>query len=153
MAAKSSQGVLILHLFLYLLETLAASVRATNSVNEVVELANSTMLTPHLKPSLKSGLGKVTFKLRDLAAQCSLDNKVGGVACTAYSVNQVEFDVIIGFVGLIRKLLVVISGVVADKAIVCVSKSYFRTTLSTTEACARPIRSPKRLRKGTSTSC
>jgi hypothetical protein len=55
---------------------------ATNSVDEVVKLANYTLLTPQIKLLSRGGVGEGFFELGDLAEQRCLDDEINNVACT-----------------------------------------------------------------------
>ena len=90
---------------------------ATNSINEVVKLANYTLLTPQIKLLFRGGVGESFFELGDLAEQRCLDDEVNNVACTAYAVLLARDEMIGVFVDSFDKFVVVVSRIIAYKTV------------------------------------
>jgi hypothetical protein len=98
-------------------KTLTTFIGATNSINEVVKLANYTLLTPQIKLLFRGSVGEGFFELRDLAEQRCLNDKVNNVACTAYAVLLAKDEIIRVFVNSLDKFVVVVSCIIAYKTV------------------------------------
>ena len=90
---------------------------AINSINKVVKLANYTLLMLQIKLLFRGSISKGFFKLRDLAKQRCLNNKVNNVACTVYAVLLAKDKITRVFVNSLNKFVIIISCVIAYKTV------------------------------------
>ena len=90
---------------------------ATNSINKVIKLANYTLLMLQIKLLFRGSVSKGFFKLRDLAKQRCLNNKVNNIACTVYTVLLAKDKIIRVFVNSLNKFVVVVSCIIAYKTV------------------------------------